>query len=132
MILLVYYSDGALRLMLPARAALSKQTMPPLASYLITSARLLLKCEQKRHPQNGSSAAEGDILVKQMICKSFYFIFYIRPTYFPAYMYREAPFNVPCADPSLRLTWWQSMAKDSNGYVLAVSLTLPYHQRKKK
>ncbi|KAJ7855067.1 hypothetical protein B0H13DRAFT_1903287, partial [Mycena leptocephala] len=97
----IYYRDGALRLGLPPRQNFSKPTASPLVVYLITSARLMLQNEQKRE-QKGD-AAEGDILVKQIM----------------AYMYREAPFDQPCTDPSMRLTWWKSMAKDSNSYMLA-------------
>ncbi|KAJ7927093.1 hypothetical protein B0H13DRAFT_2312870 [Mycena leptocephala] len=97
----LYYRDGALRLGLPPRQNFSKPTASPLVVYLITSARLMLQNEQKRE-QKGD-AAEGDILVKQIM----------------AYMYREAPFDQPCTDPSMRLTWWKSMAKDSNSYMLA-------------
>ncbi|KAJ6590906.1 hypothetical protein B0H10DRAFT_1960891 [Mycena sp. CBHHK59/15] len=48
-------------------------------------------------------AAEGDLLVKQLI----------------SYMYREAPFDQPCTDLDFRLSWWKSLAKDSNANVLA-------------
>ncbi|KAJ6555243.1 hypothetical protein B0H10DRAFT_2241439 [Mycena sp. CBHHK59/15] len=34
-------------------------------------------------------------------------------------MYREAPFDRPCTDLSLRLGWWTSISKDSNSYLLA-------------
>ncbi|KAJ7832462.1 hypothetical protein B0H14DRAFT_3463371 [Mycena olivaceomarginata] len=97
----MYYRDGALRLALPSRLHFSNKTASPLVSYLITSARLMLKNEQKRE-QRGD-ANEGDILVEQLI----------------AYMYHEAPFDLPCTDQTLRPGWWKSVSKDSNAYVVA-------------
>ncbi|KAJ6617717.1 hypothetical protein B0H10DRAFT_1948208 [Mycena sp. CBHHK59/15] len=61
----------------------------------------MLQNEQKRE-QKGD-ANEGAILVKQIT----------------AYMYREAPFDLPCTDQSLHLHWWKAVSKDSNAYVLA-------------
>ncbi|KAK6966290.1 ribonuclease H-like domain-containing protein [Favolaschia claudopus] len=97
----VYYSDGAIRLALPPRVNFSKQTASPLVVYLISKAREMLQNEQKREQRGDKS--EGDILVKQMI----------------SYMYREAPFDLPCKELSVRLAWWKSIAKDSNAYLLA-------------
>ncbi|KAJ7479092.1 ribonuclease H-like domain-containing protein [Mycena latifolia] len=97
----VYYRDSALRLGLPTRQNFSKKSASPLVSYLITSARTMLRNEQI-HEQKGDSS-EGDILVNQLI----------------SYMYREAPFDLPCAELSLRLGWWKALSKDSNSYVLA-------------
>ncbi|KAJ6575687.1 hypothetical protein DFH09DRAFT_1361827 [Mycena vulgaris] len=93
--------DGALRLGLPPRQDFKKETASPLVGYLITNARLMLRAEQKREQRGDSS--DGDILVKQII----------------SFMYREAPFDLPCTDLTLRLAWWKSLAKDSNAYVLA-------------
>ncbi|KAJ6587752.1 hypothetical protein B0H10DRAFT_1961344 [Mycena sp. CBHHK59/15] len=89
-----YYRDGALRLGLPTHQHFNKQTASPLVSYLITSARMMLRNEQKCEQKGDTS--EGDILVNQLI----------------SYMYREAPFDLPCADLSLRLGWWKSLSKD--------------------
>ncbi|KAJ6534599.1 hypothetical protein DFH09DRAFT_1369723 [Mycena vulgaris] len=111
--IIFYYRDGALRLGLPPRQDFNKETASPLVGYLITSARLMLRAEQKREQRGDSS--EGDILVKQII----------------SFMYREAPFDLPCTDLTLRLAWWKSLAKDSNAYVLAkVRLELPTPNRK--
>ncbi|KAJ6558697.1 hypothetical protein B0H10DRAFT_2213208 [Mycena sp. CBHHK59/15] len=97
----VYYDDGALRLVLPPRQNFSKGTVSALVKYLITSARKMLQNEQKRE-QKGD-ATEGDILVNQIV----------------SYMYREAPFDNVCTGLSTRLTWWKSLAKDTNSRVLA-------------
>lgn len=117
----VYYRDGALRLVLPPRQNFTKATASLLVSYLITSARSMLKNEQKRE-QKGD-AAEGDILVKQIICTSLIQCC-IRADNRIAYMYREAPFNTPCSGLPMRLPWWKSLAKDSNAYVLAVRCSI--------
>ncbi|KAJ7170463.1 hypothetical protein C8R43DRAFT_1103347 [Mycena crocata] len=96
-----YYRDGALRLALPPRHNFSRQTASPLVDYLMKSAREMFRCEQFRH-RNGTEA-EAAILTKQLI----------------AYMYREAPFDRPCNDMGMQLSWWKSVAKDSNAYLLA-------------
>ena len=64
-ILVVYYRDSAMRLQLPSRALFEKKTASLFVIYLIDNARLMLQNEQKREQKGG--AAEGDILVKQMI-----------------------------------------------------------------
>ncbi|KAJ7845606.1 hypothetical protein B0H14DRAFT_3454874 [Mycena olivaceomarginata] len=97
----VYYHDGAIRLELPPRVNFEKETASPFVVYLVTSARLMLQHEQKR--ERSGTAAEGDILVKQII----------------SYMYGEAPFDLSCTDMSLRLAWWKTMSKDSNANILA-------------
>ncbi|KAJ6616912.1 hypothetical protein B0H10DRAFT_1948775 [Mycena sp. CBHHK59/15] len=96
-----YYRDGALRLAPPSRRDFTKQTVSPLVNYLIVNARLMLRNEQIREQKGDSS--DGDLLVKQI----------------RTYMYREAPFDRPCTDLSLRLGWWTSISKDSNSYLLA-------------
>jgi hypothetical protein len=63
---IVYYRDGALRLSLPPRHSFSKSTASPFVGLLITSARLMLRNEQKRERRGDST--EGDSLVKQLIC----------------------------------------------------------------
>lgn len=55
-----------MRLTLPPRCSFSKLTASPFISYLMKIARLMLKNEQIREKKG--DAAEGDVLVKQMIC----------------------------------------------------------------
>ena len=46
------------------------------------------------------------------------------PFHNPAYMYGEAPFADLCHDPLQRLAWWKVRAKDSNGSILSVRVSV--------
>ncbi|KAJ7131007.1 hypothetical protein C8R44DRAFT_871553 [Mycena epipterygia] len=91
----------ALKLNLPPRSQFSKETAPQLSRDFIRYARRMLANEQLRERAGG--AAEGDVLVKQLI----------------AYMYREAPFNDPCTDPLFRLSWWKARMNNSDANQIA-------------
>ncbi|KAJ3978726.1 hypothetical protein F5890DRAFT_1238675 [Lentinula detonsa] len=92
----MYYPDGALRLELPPRSVFSPKTCSKLLHRLISSVIEMLKNEQL-HEKMGN-IDDAHTLVKELT----------------AYIYREAPYNVPVSDPAQRLVWWQSKLGDSN------------------